>query len=304
MAYLFAFLASFFFATSGVLIRVAADLPPAEIGALRMLTGALLVGGAALASGQSLVIAPAVRRRFTLYGFITCLHFLLYISSFSFTSIAHALLLVDMSPLFSAILSRWLLKESPSPATYPGMALALAGVLVLTGFAPEMTTRTLIGDGLALLAGLCYALYSLGGRRERQTVPVLTYAFWVYLLAGLFLVPFALLLGGVRVPVGRSLVAVLLLGLLPTAFGHTLFNNALRYGQATYVNLISTQEITGGILLGWLVVHEAPPPGTYLGGALGLAGIVWMVLAEGHQRRRGKRGRQRVVPVQATDVAP
>ncbi len=289
MAYLFAFLASLFFATSGVLIKIAGDLPPAEIGAIRLLSGAVLVAAAALATGRSLAVQPAVRRRFLVYGFILGLHFLLYIWSFSFTSIAHALLLVDMSPLFSAFLSPWLLKEAPLPATYPGMALAMVGVLVLTRFSPEMTSRTLLGDGLALAAGLCYALYSLAGRRERQTVHVLTYAFWVYMLAGLFLVPVALLMGGMKAPVGRSLGAALLMGLLPTAFGHTLFNNALRYGQATYVNLISTQEITGGILLGWLIIHEAPPPGTYLGGALGLTGIIWMVLAEGRQRRRARR---------------
>jgi drug/metabolite transporter (DMT)-like permease len=290
MAYVLAFAASLFFATSGPLIRLASDLPPAEIGALRMLVGAALVGGAAVALGQgaSLRLPRGSRGRFVLYGLVTALHFLFYIASFSFTSIAHALLLVNMAPLFTVLLGRWFLKETPSPRTYPGMALALGGVVALTGFSPEFTPRMLVGDLMALLAGLWYAVYTIAGRRERERCGLLPYAFWVYLLAACFLAPFAAVVagavgalvrvGGVVAPTGRSLVAVLLLGLLPTAFGHTLLNAALRRGQATYVNLIVTLEIVGGIALGWLLLGEAPPPGTYLGGALGLAGIVWMIV--------------------------
>ncbi len=71
---------------------------------------------------------------------------------------------------------------------------------------------------------------------------------------------------------------MLALGVLPLALGHTLYNAALRRVSATYVNLVSTQEVTGGILLGMLLLAEMPSFNSVLGALITLAGIVLVVL--------------------------
>jgi drug/metabolite transporter (DMT)-like permease len=71
---------------------------------------------------------------------------------------------------------------------------------------------------------------------------------------------------------------VLALGLLPLGLGHTLYNAALRRTPATYVNLIATQEVTLGILLGILLLGEIPSLNSLIGAFITLVGIVMVIL--------------------------
>jgi drug/metabolite transporter (DMT)-like permease len=49
--------------------------------------------------------------------------------------------------------------------------------------------------------------------------------------------------------------------------------------RATTVNLVATQEVTGGVLLGALLLNEIPSPLTLVGIAVTLCGII-LVLYE------------------------
>ena len=68
------------------------------------------------------------------------------------------------------------------------------------------------------------------------------------------------------------------LGALPLGLGHTLYNAALRRVSATVVNLVATQEVTGGIVLGMLLLHEMPTVASLIGALVTLVGIVLVVL--------------------------
>jgi len=70
-----------------------------------------------------------------------------------------------------------------------------------------------------------------------------------------------------------QIAAVIGLGLLPMAAGHTLYNAAVRRAHAAYANLIATQEVTGGVLLGVLLLAELPGPTTIAGLVVTLFGI-------------------------------
>ena len=72
--------------------------------------------------------------------------------------------------------------------------------------------------------------------------------------------------------------AVLALGLLPLALGHTLYNAGLRRVPATVANVLATQEVTGGILLSWLLLGIAPAGNEILGALITLGGIVLVLL--------------------------
>ena len=159
----FVALAVLLFSTSPVLIRWAAhSLTSFEIAAGRLLVAALLVGGLALARKECL---PARHEwgRFVFYGLVTALHFALYIASLEYTTIAHALALVYTAPIFVAIFSWLVLKETLTLRKWMGIGVAVAGVAVLAGFEPTLTPRMLIGDGLAVGSALCFGIYSVAG---------------------------------------------------------------------------------------------------------------------------------------------
>ena len=63
----------------------------------------------------------------------------------------------------------------------------------------------------------------------------------------------------------RAIASVIGLGLLLLAIGHTLYSATLHRVNATLVNLIATQEIAGGILLGIWLLGEYPDFNTLIG---------------------------------------
>jgi len=265
------------FSTGAILVRWAQDLSPVEVTSLRMLLGGTLVAAAARATGKRLGLPAADIGRLVPIGLVAAVHFLSFIASLYFTSVAHSLTLVYTAPLFIAALSRAVLHEPLPRRALLGMAMGLLGVAVLAGFEPRLTGAMVLGDLLALGAAVAFALYSLFGRRERARLPLLAYASWVYLTAGVATAPFAL--GVLARPVsGRALAAVLAMALFPHALGHTLYNAAVRRLHPSIVNLITTQEVTGGIVLAWLLLQETPTWNALAGAALTLVGVALVLL--------------------------
>ena len=298
-------IAVLFFSTSPVLVRWAAlSVSSFEIAAGRLLVAGIAVSGAVLLRNRVALRAPggraafrsllAVRSdwpRFAFFGLVAALHFFCYAYSLEFTTIAHSLAIMYTAPIWVALLSRLVLGEPLSLRKWLGIGVAVLGVAFLAGIEPlqalmqqsgsaafNFTRRTLIGDLLALGSAITYAVYSIAGRSQRERYPLLIYAGWVYILAALWLLPVAAVAytpGSYSWPAVASIVA---LGLFPLACGHTLYNAALRRVNATYVNLIATQEVLGGVLLGALLLREIPSLNSIIGGLITIGGILMVLL--------------------------
>lgn len=275
---LYVALAVLFFSTSPVLVRWADTLSSYEIAFWRLLTAALALRLTMRVAGQPWVLPRREWRKFALFGLITALHFLFYIASLTFTTIAHSLAIVYTAPIFVTLFSALFLHETIAPRKWTGILLAVGGVGILAGFQPQFDTRMLIGDLLALGSAITFGLYSVAGRSQRHQYPLFTYAAILYGAAALWAaIPAALYF----TPAGytpRALLSVIGLGLLPLGLGHTLYNAALRRTHATYVNVIATQEVTGGILLGILLLGEMPGLNEIAGALVTLLGIFLVVL--------------------------
>ena len=266
-------LAAIFFSTGAVLVRLASSLSPFEVSSYRLLLGAFFVAAFAWLRKARLAGNIIELRRLLPIGLVAGLHFLFFVASLYWTTIAHSLTFTYTAPIFVTIISRYILGEPLKRAKYLGIGIAILGMAILTGFEPMWSYRMLIGDLLALSSAICFGFYSVLGRRERSNLPLLKYAFWVYLFAGLILLPFALATFS-QDPTTKTIIAVFLLGLFPLALGHTLYNAALRRLHASYVNIVATQEVTGGILLGWLLLSETPSFTSLLGVGVTLTGIL------------------------------
>ena len=275
--WLWAALGTFFFSSGALLVRLAAPFTPWAVTSFRLLLGAGFVALFARTVGQGLWLRERQLTQLLPIGAITALHFLCFVASLSFTTIAHSLTLTYTAPVFVTLLSHSILKERLRPRKYAGIALAVVGILVLTGFEPKMTWRMAGGDLLALLSAVSFGFYSVWGRGAGRHFPLSQYTFWIYLLAGALTLPPALLTLRGPFPL-QAWIAILCLGLFPLALGHTLYNAALRLIHPTYVNIIASQEVTGGILLGWLILKEVPSLSSLFGCLTTICGIILTIL--------------------------
>jgi len=271
-------LAVLMFSTSPVFVRWAGDLSPFVITCLRMLIGSGTVYLIASLSGKRPRLARADWPRFALWGLVAACHFVLYIASLSLTTVAHSLALVYTSPVWVSLFS-WLLLREPLPKRkWVGIAVTLIGMGVLSGFEPAWTGRMLVGDTMALGSAVAFGVYSATGRGQRSRYSLWTYTSGVYGMAGLWLLPAALLTFEMTEQIDLALLSVLGLGVFPLAIGHTLYNAALRRLHPTLANIIATQEVTGGVLLSWWLLGETPPLNAVIGAVImliGVAQVVW-----------------------------
>jgi drug/metabolite transporter (DMT)-like permease len=205
------------------------------------------------------------------------LHFGLWVTSLFLTTVAASVSLVTLQAVFVALGSHFLLRERLGNRGWIGVVLATTGAILIgatDGLTAPDTTRALLGDVLALLGGVCSAVYFLVGRRLRQRHELVTYVTPVYAVAALTLVPFALLSGqGLTTDLGgRSFVFFVLLAAIPMLGGHTLANWCMRYLPAPTVATWILLEPIGAALLAWPILGEVPHYGVAVGAALVLWG--------------------------------
>ncbi len=271
-------LAVFAFSTTPVFIRWAGALSPFVVTGLRMLIGSATVLLIGALRGHKPHIPRADLGRFAVWGLIAALHFILYIASLSFTTVAHSLALVYTSPIWVSLFNALLNKEPLPKTKWIGIMITVAGMAVLSGFEPAWTARMLLGDAMAIGSAITFGLYSATGRAQRERYSLWSYAGGVYGMAGLWLLPLAALTFQMPERPWPSLLSILILGVFPLGIGHTLYNAALRRTHPTLVNVIATQEVTGGILLSWWLLGEAPTPNAIAGALIMLIGVIQVVV--------------------------
>ncbi len=269
-----AIIATLFFSTSPILTRIGTELPPTQVTFARMFGGSIFIALFAIVKTKDSIL-PSFKTRYLLYGIITAVHFLFYIWSLYYTSIAHTLVIVYTAPIY-VYLYEIFKGHRPLTSEILGILLVLSGLSLLLGFQPQIDSTVLIGNLMAFVSALCLAIYSLLGRKEKTQVKLLPYAFWLYFLSSLVLAPMAV--PDFQLEVGvAEITSMVGLALFPTALGHTLYNAALRQVRSFYPSIIATQEVTGGVLLGIFFLSEIPTIETLLGGLLSLSGIIIIV---------------------------
>jgi len=236
------------------------------------------------------------RRQLLAAGTFLALHFALWTVSLEHTSVASSVVLVTTGPVFVGIGSWLLLGERPSRSLAGGITLALAGTVVVGWVDLSRGGGHLLGDVLALSGAVMMAGYLMVGRRVRAAHSLVAYTAPVYAMAALLLVVVTLLSG--RRLLGYHAEAygwMAAMALVPQLVGHTGLNWALRHLSATYVAVTTMAEPIGSGILAYLLLGEAVPLPTIIGGAIILSGIYVASRAE----LRGAESRQSTAQVTA-----
>jgi drug/metabolite transporter (DMT)-like permease len=217
------------------------------------------------------------RRLSALAGLLLAAHFATWIPSLALTSVASSVALVASQPVWAALVLR-ARGEPVSTTVWTGIAVALVGVVVLSGVDLSVSARALAGDAMALVGGVLAALYVAVGAEVRRTVSTGAYTTVCYSVAAVALA--AVCVVG-RQPVagfdGRTWLLLLAMAAGPQLLGHSVANRVLRTTSITVVSVAILFEIVGATLLAWVWFGEAPPAGVYPAAALLALGIVLVV---------------------------
>jgi len=209
-----------------------------------------------------------------LSGIFLGFHFATWITSLDYTSIPNSVVLVTTQPIWVAILSHFLLKEKVNLSILLAILLALSGSFIISGGDFKIAKASFYGDLLALIGAITAGAYLLCGRVVRQNLSLITYIFLVYFISAFVLGILCVIWGTHLYPYpSKTFLWFILLGLVPTIIGHTLYNWALKYLKAYLVAINILGEPVGATILAYLIFKQIPPTLTYLGATAIFAGI-------------------------------
>ena len=212
-------------------------------------------------------------------GVLLGLHFAAWLPSLQFTSVASSTALVSLQPVWAALLARAQGAYVPRVA-WVGIAIALLGVLILTGIDVSADPRHLVGDLLALVGGMLSAAYVTAGERVRRTVSTPTYTSMAYGVSALTLLPLCVLLSA---PLSgystNEWATILALTAGAQLLGHTLINRVLRTTSATVTSLAILLEMPGATLIAAVWLGQVPSVAIVPAVALIFAGLVLVIRA-------------------------
>ena len=189
-----------------------------------------------------------------------------FIGALNHTSVARVLFILAIAPVLASLLAWVTLGEPITRRTVAAMALALVGVALMLG---DPGAGSLVGDGLAFVVALAFAVSIVITRRRRDVSMAPAACLSQALLVAAFS-PFAS-----PAEIGGSDIGWLAaLGIGQIGLGFVLFAAGARLIPAAQAGLITLLEVVLGPLWVWLAVDEQPSSLTLLGGVIVIVAIV------------------------------
>jgi len=256
-----------------------AEAPPLVIATYRLtIASIILIPIASIRSAPNLKSLTRLPRRDILLILLSsmslALHFGLWITSLNYTSIASSVVLVTSHPAFVAVTSYFLWGERLNKLTMSGIAVALAGVILINYGGLTFGSQAILGDLLALIAGFAMGAYLIIGGQIRTRIDILPYLTILYTCSAVILLVATMLSGHSLIGYSPdTYLMLILLALIPQLIGHSCLNMAVRLVPVTLVSVAILGEPVGATLLGALILGEMPTTNEIIGGLLILGGI-------------------------------
>ncbi|MBW2561668.1 MAG: EamA family transporter, partial [Deltaproteobacteria bacterium] len=248
---------------AAIFVRFCDDVPAIMIATCRLGVASLVLLAFSGIRGVSLRIPRKDLFLSIAGGVFLGLHFIFWITSLKYTSVASSVVLVTTNPIFVGIFSYFLLKERQHGEIIAGTILCLIGSVVIAAGDSGIHSlilldeKALVGDVLALVGAVMASAYLLTGSKVRERLDILTYITIVYTTGAIFLVGASLLTGtpftGYR---SSSYMYMVLLAVIPQLVGHTAINWALKHLRAGMIAISILGEAIGATILAYLFFTE------------------------------------------------
>ncbi|MCP3029248.1 DMT family transporter [Halobacillus sp. A5] len=213
-------------------------------------------------------------------GVFLALHFILWFESLNYTSVASSVVLVSMQPIFAFIGTFLFFKERFSAGAVLSMIIAVTGSVIISWGDFQVSGTALYGDLLALGGAVMVTGYFLVGQNLRKRLSMTSYTFIVYFVATAALLLYNI---GLHVPLtgysGNQWFIYLCLAVIPTFFGHSLFNWSLRWISASKISMSILLEPIGAAILAFIILGERISWAQWLGGSIVIFGLMLFIIS-------------------------
>ncbi|MBY0026338.1 DMT family transporter [Priestia aryabhattai] len=208
-------------------------------------------------------------------GVFLGLHFLFWMESFSHTTVASAMILTALEPVFVVIGAYFLFKEKTSKVGIISILIAVSGSMIIASGDIGVSKTALYGDLLSVLGTVAVSVHMLAGQDLCRKMPPIIYSFAVFLIGGLVLFVYNICTNVSLTQYDtKDWWIFLLLALIPNIFGHALFNWLLKYVGATTISMAILGEPIGAIILAYFLLGEMTTASQLMGGMIVMISVM------------------------------
>lgn len=222
-------------------------------------------------------------RGLLLSGALLGLHFLLWMSSLRLTTVASSTVILTLEPILVMLGSFFLFGATINRPMLIGVGMALIGSVAIGSGDFLLSGTALRGDLLSLLGTVAVAAHMLAGKRLLADMSAFVYNFCVFFIAATLLAGYNAVQGFAFTGYApREWGLYLLLALVPTLFGHYLFNWLMKYISASAVSMAVLGEPVVASVLAWLLLKESLTALQLIAGVIILGGV-WIFIRYGKE---------------------
>lgn len=212
-----------------------------------------------------------------LYGVIgVTMFYYAYFNAIDKTGMAMAAILLYTAPAMVVVISRLVFKENIDLRKIFCILLTTTGCfLVVKGYDINNLKLNLPGILMGLLAGFCYAMYSIFGKMASASVhpwTVIVYTQGISLIFLSFLhFPAEVFAGHYE---STAWFYLLYIGIVPTLLAYLCYNAALKHVEAGRASIIATLEPVVAVFLAYVFLKQVLDPVQALGAVLVVSAVV------------------------------
>ena len=206
-------------------------------------------------------------------------HWITYFYALKLSNVAIGMLSLYTFPVMTALLEPFFMKVKLDPIHIFLGFLVLIGIYML---APEFNFESSHVQGilLGLLSALCYSLRILILKQHVVNYNGTMLMMYQVLILTIVLAPFLYFMDASGI--NTQYPYVLILAIITTAIGHTMFVHSLKHFTSSTASIMTSALPVYGIIIAYFFLSEIPSNNVFIGGFL----IISTVLIEGIRSRK------------------
>ena len=198
-------------------------------------------------------------------------HWITYFYALKFSNVAIGMLSLYTFPVMTALLEPLFIKVKLDPMHIVLGLLVLVGIYIL---APEFNIENshIQGIGLGLISAFCYALRIIILKQHVDTYNGTMLMLYQLFILTIVLSPVLLFMD--TSGINTQWTYIVILALITTAIGHTLFIHSLKHFSVSAASIMTSALPVYGIMIAFFFLDEVPNKNVFIGGLLILSTVI------------------------------
>ena len=200
-----------------------------------------------------------------------------FIAGLSRTSVGHMAVFISLSPIFVLAIAAATRQERLTAAKVGGVLLAAAGVVILESSGKSTVAATPLGDFLALLGTLAFAVYTVASKDLASRYGSIPINMLAYGVGSLTLLPIAWIYREqfrLSEMSANAWWCVTYMAVFSSVLAYLIYYHALKFVSASRLSMFTYAEPVIAAILGFLILGE-PVTGSFAAGAALVLSGVW-----------------------------